>query len=246
MRAYALLATLLAGQAMAIPYPSTSLNRRDWPSIDAFLAKLASIFPASFVINEGCDLIADGENLAANFFGIPDVENDACGDVTMLFARGTCDAGNVGVLVAPWVARSLQSKLGSKSLAVQGLAYPANVNDYLTGSKPNGVLLANMIKSTVAKCPNTKLVVGGYSQGAMVVHNAAADLDAATMAKVSAVVLFGDPYSHQSVANIDASKVKVYCNGGDNICDNGPVITIHHLTYATDAADAAAFIASKV
>ncbi|KOS17221.1 Cutinase [Escovopsis weberi] len=246
MRAFSLLAAALAGQALAVPLEAESFEKRNWPAIDTFLAEIASLFPASFLINSGCDLISFGENAAADIFGIPDTRNDPCGDVTMIFARGTCDAGNIGVLVAPFVARSIQENLGRRTLAVKGLTYPASVVDYLTGSKPNGVLLANMINTTIAQCPNTKIVVGGYSQGAMVVHNAAAALDAATMAHVSAVVLFGDPYSHQPVANIDSSRVKVYCNPGDNICDNGPIITVAHLTYATYADAAAAFVVSHV
>lgn len=46
-----------------------------------------------------------------------------------------------------------------------------------------------------SQCPNTQVVMSGYSQGAQVVHLAAADLPAATMAKVSAVVTYGDPGS---------------------------------------------------
>ncbi len=41
-----------------------------------------------------------------------------------------------------------------------------------------------------------------------------------------------------------ASKVDVYCHAGDNICVNGDLILIPHLTYAENAAAAAAFVAS--
>lgn len=43
--------------------------------------------------------------------------------------------------------------------------------------------------------------MGGYSQGAQVTHLAAADLPAATMEKVSAVVTFGDPGEHPALAS---------------------------------------------
>lgn len=88
--------------------------------------------------------------------------------------------------------------------------------------------------------------MSGYSQGGMVVHHAAADLDAGTMSKVSAVVIFGDPYSKQAVANIGASRVKIICHEGDNICDNGPIILPQHLTYAEDADAAASFVMSQI
>jgi cutinase len=45
----------------------------------------------------------------------------------------------------------------------------------------------------MAACPNTKLVVSGYSQGGQLVHNAMAQLPPAMAANVSKVVIFGDP-----------------------------------------------------
>lgn len=48
----------------------------------------------------------------------------------------------------------------------------------------------------------------------------------------------------QALANIPASKVDVYCHAGDNICVNGDLILPAHLTYAVNAAAAAAFVAS--
>jgi len=45
----------------------------------------------------------------------------------------------------------------------------------------------------MAACPDTKLVASGYSQGGQLVHNAAAQLPAATASWISKVVVFGDP-----------------------------------------------------
>lgn len=50
-----------------------------------------------------------------------------------------------------------------------------------------------MIQDIMKKCPASKVIVSGYSQGGQIVHNAAKLLPAATMAKVSSVVIFGDP-----------------------------------------------------
>jgi len=52
---------------------------------------------------------------------------------------------------------------------------------------------AQLITSKLQQCPNTKVVMSGYSQGGQLVHNAAKMLPAATMAQVSSVVIFGDP-----------------------------------------------------
>ncbi|KAL7945358.1 carbohydrate esterase family 5 protein [Trichoderma barbatum] len=245
MRSPAILTTLLAGHAFAYPKPvpqSPSPSPRGWPTINQFLSELAEIMPIGDTVDAACDLIGDAEDVAAALFGISNTENDGCGDVTVLFARGTCDPGNVGVLVGPWFFESLQTALGRKTLGVKGVPYPASVEGFLTGSVQPGIDMANQIKSVIKSCPNTKIVLGGYSQGSMVVHNAATHLDAATMSKISAVVLFGDPYFGRAVANFDASKVLVVCHAGDNICQGGDFIFLPHLTYAEDADTAAAFV----
>jgi len=62
-----------------------------------------------------------------------------------------------------------------------------------------------MVADTMKACPNTKMVMAGYSQGGQLVHNAAQLLPAATMAKVSSVVIFGDPrmsFTPPTVCNI--------------------------------------------
>ncbi|KAJ6438782.1 carbohydrate esterase family 5 [Purpureocillium lavendulum] len=241
---------LVAHRGLALPAtPSTStLEERDWPDVTKFLAKVAAVFPVNVAVKDICGALTAGEQLLSVLFGIPSSENDPCGDVTVLFARGTCDPGNVGVLTGPWFFKALGEKLqaSGRSLGVQGFAYPASVDGYLTGSPGNGQKFANAIRSVATKCPKTKLVLGGYSQGGMVVHDAASNLSADVMSRVSAVVIFGDPYSSRPVDNIDSSRVRIICHQGDNICENGPIILLPHLTYAADAGSAADFVVSKV
>lgn len=45
----------------------------------------------------------------------------------------------------------------------------------------------------MTKCPSTHVVVSGYSQGAMLVHNAAKSLSSDVTGKIAAAVTFGDP-----------------------------------------------------
>lgn len=52
---------------------------------------------------------------------------------------------------------------------------------------------ASQISAAMAACPDTKLIASGYSQGGQIVHNAAAQLPAATASWISKVVVFGDP-----------------------------------------------------
>ncbi|KAL2869146.1 cutinase-domain-containing protein [Aspergillus lucknowensis] len=248
MRSQALLPVLLAWQSLAHPTQPQELDSRfGWPDVTTFLEKVADIFPGDAVVEDVCGAITAGEVALSTLFGIPYVENDGCGDTTVIFARGTCDPSNVGVVTGPWFFKSLDSKLqeSGQSLAVDGFEYPASVDGYLNGSPGNGLKFAEVIKDKLAGCPNTKLVLGAYSQGGMVVHDAAASLDSDTMSKVSAVVIFGDPYSKQPLDNIDTSKVKIFCHEGDNICENGPIITFAHLNYALDADAAADFVISQ-
>ena len=87
--------------------------------------------------------------------------------------------------------------------------------------------------------------MSGYSQGGQLVHNAAKLLPADTMDKVSSVVVFGDPNNGKPVAGAAAAKTLIICNPGDNICDGGSLILLPHITYATSADRAGAFVIAR-
>ena len=62
-----------------------------------------------------------------------DLESNAtCADVTVVFARGTTEPGNVGLVTGPPFFDALGKQLGSKSLAVQGVEYPATFAGFNT------------------------------------------------------------------------------------------------------------------
>jgi len=73
---------------------------------------------------------------------------------------------------------------------------------------------AKLINTTLAACPNTPLLLSGYSQGAQLVHLAAASLPANTTAKISSVVLFGDPKNGTAIQGIAADRVLTICHSG--------------------------------
>lgn len=52
---------------------------------------------------------------------------------------------------------------------------------------------ADLVTQAMTQCPDTKVVMAGYSQGGQLVHNAAKMLPASTTSKVMAAVIFGDP-----------------------------------------------------
>ena len=58
--------------------------------------------------------------------------------VTVIFARGTTEPGNVGVLVGPPFFDALGAIVGSGNLVVQGVDYPASVEGFLEGGDSGG------------------------------------------------------------------------------------------------------------
>ncbi|KAJ4382578.1 hypothetical protein N0V86_001800 [Didymella sp. IMI 355093] len=177
-------------------------------------------------------------------------DGTACRRVTVIWARGTTQEGNVGSpdSEGPTFFNALASRLGGTSqLAIQGVTYPADVFGFLAGGDAGGATtMFNLINQAISKCPSTKIVVTGYSQGAQLVHTATQRLTAAAAAKVSAVVTFGDADRDETFGSVATSKVLIICHEGDNICDNGIIITPQHRNYEIDAPTAAAFVAGKV
>jgi cutinase len=126
-------------------------------------------------------------------------DNSACRAVTLFFARGTTSPGNVGEAGSegPTFFNAVASRLGTKTLAVQGVNYSASIGGFLAGGDAAGATtLFNLINQAATRCPSTKIVVSGYSQGAQLVHTATQRLSAATAARVSAgkfsIVVFED------------------------------------------------------
>lgn len=71
-------------------------------------------------------------------------------------------------------------------------------------------------------------------------------LDPGNISLILTVVTFGDADRDETFGSVAASKVLIICHTGDNICDNGIIITPEHRNYEIDAPTAATFVASKV
>ncbi|KAJ7687705.1 cutinase-domain-containing protein [Mycena rosella] len=181
-----------------------------------------------------------------------DTENQLsgpCRNVTFIFARGTNEDGNVGARVGPPLIADLRAALGTDGIAAQGVDYDASVLGYLEGGSPSGITTMTGLINTAAKqCPDTKIVISGYSQGAQLVHKAAAKLTAAVTARVVAVAIFGDPERVGTTAStlppvgkVPAALVDSFCHVGDIIC-TGEGGATEHLDYDENAPAASAFI----
>ena len=67
--------------------------------------------------------------------------------------------------------------------------FSANIFGYLAGGDRQGSRnFAQMADKAAAQCPDSQLVLAGYSQGAQLVHNGAAQMKRETAAHVRAVV----------------------------------------------------------
>ncbi|MGK2881158.1 MAG: cutinase family protein [Mycobacterium sp.] len=130
---------------------------------------------------------------AAFPMSLPEANAEPCSDVEIVFARGTREAPGVGEVGQAFVD-ALSAKVGGRSVAVYAVNYPAT-NDF-DNSMAAGANDANIhIQSTAASCANTRMVLGGFSQGAGVIDAATNDLPADVADNVAAVVDFGAPRS---------------------------------------------------
>ena len=191
-----------------------------------------------------------------------------CPDVQVVFARGTGEPPGVGPTGQAFVD-TLRSRVGAKSLDVYPVNYPASDqwDTGLDGIRDAGAHVVSMAHD----CPNTKMVLSGYSQGAAVmgfVTSAAVPdgVDPASVPKpmdpdvanhVSSVVLFGMPNVRAmnflgeppvAIGPLYQAKTIKVCAPEDPVCSDGMNFAAHD-TYASDGAmvdKGAAFAASHL
>ncbi len=96
---------------------------------------------------------------------MPSAHADACPDAEVVFARGTTEEPGPGPTGDAFID-SLRSRVGAKTVGVYAVDYPATT-DFPTAV--DGIADARAhILATAATCPHTKVVLGGFSQGAAV------------------------------------------------------------------------------
>lgn len=201
----------------------------------------------------------------------PAASAEPCPDVELVFARGTFEPPGVGGTGQAFVD-SLRSKLGDKSLDVYPVEYPASL-DFQTAA--DGVIDAsNKVQAIATECPKTKIVLGGFSQGAAVAGYLTVDsvppgfqmpagltgpMPSAVADHVAAVALFGKPSTGflQMIANtappitvghLYSGKTADVCIPDDPVCSPGGGDNNAHNMYPADGLTdkAAEFVAQKV
>ncbi|KAF2642944.1 cutinase-domain-containing protein [Massarina eburnea CBS 473.64] len=188
----------------------------------------------------GSDCTAQSTKGGSTENGITD--KNCCTGLTVIFARGTSEPGNVGIIAGPKMFASLRSKV-SAGVTIQGVDYPADAAGNANLGASGGPALASSIKAAQSQCPETKIVVSGYSQGAMVVHNAFS-AQGVSSADVVGAVLFGDPLKTQKVGDLATDKVKEFCATTDSICGTGGNPQGGHTSYGSVGEEAATWVIS--
>ncbi|MGK2882754.1 MAG: cutinase family protein [Mycobacterium sp.] len=184
-----------------------------------------------------------------------------------MFARGTTEPPGLGPTGQAFVD-ALRAKLPGKNVSEYAVNYPATL-DFNQGIA--GIADATThIQTMVANCPDTELVLGGFSQGAAVMGFVTTDLipdgvtasevpspmPAAVADHVVAVTLFGKPNDRfmnqvgQPVVVIGplyAPKTIELCVPMDFVCSEGTDFSAHN-RYVSDGfvEQAAAFAAGRV
>lgn len=166
----------------------------------------------------------------------PPAAAQACPDVHVVFARGTGEPAGIGRVGQAFVD-TLRGQIGGRTLTTYGVNYPAS---YDFGMAFEGADDASSYITNFAQvCPSTRIVLGGYSQGAAVVDmlmgipplgnrigNLGAPLPAGLSPNVAAVAAFGNPATKfgnpiTSAQHLFAGRSIDLCKDGDPICSDG-------------------------
>jgi cutinase len=211
------------------------------------------------VLISGVTLVAPAL-LPSGASSIASANAEPCPAIQVVFARGTGEPEGVGRVGDAFVD-ALRPLVKGKSVAVYAVNYPAT-RDFLRAA--DGANDASLFVQNIANtCPDTKMVLGGYSQGAAVI-------DAITVANqptlgftqpmpdsvadhVAAVAVFGNPSIRllgaplTTLSPLYGSKTIDLCNGADPVCSDGNDIPAHSLyVQAGLATQAAQFVAGRL
>jgi cutinase len=166
----------------------------------------------------------------------PAAAQPACPDVHVVFARGTGEPPGIGRVGQAFVD-ALRSRISGRTLTTYGVNYPATYDFGMAydGANDASAYVVNFVRS----CPSTRIVLGGYSQGAAVVDmlmgipplgdrigNLGAPLPAGLSPNVAAVAAFGNPATKfgnpiTSAQHLFAGRAIDLCKDGDPICSDG-------------------------
>ena len=210
----------------------------------------AAVLTTCAMLNAGC-------GLAASRPAASTASADPCPDSEVVFARAHTNPPGIGMGSA--LVDSLRSQLPTRSVGV----YPVNIDaisdDFESSVSAGADDVRAHVTSMVANCPDTRMVLGGASEGATVIALATDSMPPEVADHVAAVALFGKPNQESpwartlwkgplpTVGPLYAPKTIDLCNDGDPVCSDGNNPEAHSQYYLNGTTDqAAAFAASRL
>ncbi|WP_156663135.1 cutinase family protein [Mycobacterium sp. 1274761.0] len=185
-----------------------------------------------------------------------------CPDVEVVFARGTGEPAGVG-RVGQALTDALAAQIAPRTVGSYSVNYPADY-DFLTAAD-GATDATSHIAAMALSCPSTKIVLGGYSQGAAVVDmlagvpplgnkigsiGSAPPLSPTAAVTVAAVTVFGNPAAKfgQPLSSVGmfAGRSIDLCKDGDPICSGGRNPLAHRGYEDAMAQQAASFAAGRI
>lgn len=195
---------------------------------------------------------------AASPLPAPPANAAGCPDVQVVFARGTKELPGIGRVGEAFVD-NLRGMIGGRSMDVYAVNYPASYDFLAAADGANDA--SAFIQGVANNCPNTRIVLGGYSQGAAVVDVVTSmpvpaigftnPLPPFAADKIAAVAVFGNPSAKiglpLTISPTFGGRAIDLCNPGDPICTTGDSVVAHR-SYGPDgtASQAAAFVANRL
>lgn len=199
-----------------------------------------------------------GALLIAPAVSAPTARAQGCPDIEVVFARGTDEPTGLGWVGSAFVD-SLRGRVGNRSVGAYAVNYPATF-DFLAAAGGANDASAH-IQFMMANCPATRLVLGGYSQGAAVIDVIAAvpvpgvgftnPMPPNTPDFVAAIAVFGNPSAKVglplTVSPVWGSRSIDLCTVNDPVCSPGDDIAAHSNYVSAGLTDeAAAFVAGRL
>jgi cutinase len=182
---------------------------------------------------------------------------DDCPDIQVVFARGTNDSPGLGRIGNAFVS-SLRGKVGGRSVGTYAVNYPASYDFLAAADGANDA--SGHVQWMMDNCPNTRLVLGGYSQGAAVIDVISAvpfpavgfnaPLPPNAPDHIAAVAVFGNPSAKlglpMTASPVYGSRAIDLCNPNDPVCTDGNSVEAHRAYDGGPVNQAAGFVAGLV
>ncbi len=157
-----------------------------------------------------------------------------CPDVEVVFARGTDEPAGIGKVGKAFVDTLKPMLAKGTTVNAYAVKYPATWDFMKAAVGAND--MSKRVQTIAKQCPDTKIVLGGYSQGAAVVDVVAtapiaglgytAPLPATAVPHIASIVVFGNPSARignplTRMSTVFGSRTADLCAPADPVCSLG-------------------------